>query len=120
MECNNCSNKSDHISPIIKVVDYCNFLCDFCRYPNNEKMSTMAFSTYTDIVKKAIEYNISHGYNQLSIIYHGGEPLLWGYNNFIEAMKFQEDVCSKSTDFKFRNSIQTNGYLLDKRWIKFL
>ena len=79
----------------------------------------MAFSTYTDIIKKACNYNISHGYNQLSIIYHGGEPLLWGYQNFVDAIKFQEDLCLKNPNLKFRNSIQTNGSLLNREWIDF-
>ena len=52
----------NHITPIIKVADFCNFTCDFCRYPNNPHKSSMPFSTFRTIIEKACEYNFSNNY----------------------------------------------------------
>lgn len=109
----------NHITPIIKVVDFCNFSCNFCRYPKNLHKSMMPFSTYKTIVEKVCDYNISNGIYQQSIIFHGGEPLLWGYDNFVSAIKFQEELKKKNSQISFRNSIQTNGALLNEQWIDF-
>lgn len=116
-----CLNNSiNRITPIIKVVDFCNFTCDFCRYPDSPNKSAMPFSTYKAIVEKACDYNISNGCYCQSIIFHGGEPLLWGYDNFVSAIGLQKVLAEKYPELEFRNSIQTNGSLLDNRWIDFL
>lgn len=80
----------------------------------------MAFSTFKTIIEKACDYNVSNGNHQLNVIFHGGEPLLWGYDNFILAMSLEEKLIEKYPNFIFKNSIQTNGFLLDDRWIDFL
>lgn len=112
--------KYDLVTPIIKVVDYCNFNCEFCRYPSISKKTSMSFSTFKTIVEKACEFNIKKGCYQQSIIFHGGEPLLWGYDNFLCAIELQKELTTKHPKLKFRNSIQTNGSLLDDRWVDFL
>ncbi|MCQ2342459.1 MAG: radical SAM protein [Paludibacteraceae bacterium] len=109
----------NHITPIIKIVEYCNFSCGFCRYPHNIHKSAMPFSTFKTIIEKVCEYNMSHGYYKISVTYHGGEPLLWGYNNFLSAMELQKELNEKYPQLIFSNSIQTNGSLLNDQWIDF-
>lgn len=108
-----------HITPIIKVVEYCNYTCSFCRYPHNSHKSIMPFSTFRTIIEKVCEYNMSKGHYQISVIYHGGEPLLWGYNNFVSAIELQKELNKKYPKLVFSNSIQTNGSLLNDQWISF-
>lgn len=115
----NISNLN-RVTPIIKVVDYCNFICNFCRYPNGHNKSSMPFSLYKTIVEKTCDYNCANGYLEQDITFHGGEPLLWGYDNFVSAIDFQKELKDKNPKLIFRNSIQTNGSLLDDRWIDFL
>mgnify|MGYP003466838510 CR=1 FL=1 len=118
---NNCTkcNGKDYVAVILKVVDYCNFVCDFCRYPNNENHSAMAFSTYKAIVEKVCDYNLAHGCNHIQIIYHGGEPLLWNYQNYVDAIALQKELTAKYPSLRFKNNIQTNGSLLNQQWIDF-
>ena len=116
--CISCQ-RNDSVSVILKLVDYCNFDCDFCRYPHNTKQNKMPLDTYKSIVAKACEYNISQGNNRLSIIYHGGEPLLWGIELFEKAIEFQNELKKKYPKLAFRNSIQTNGSLLNQKYIDF-
>ena len=110
----------DQVTLILKVVDYCNFTCDFCRYPNNPHKSVMPFSTFQTIIEKACAYNISKGSSHLTIIFHGGEPLLWGYDNFVSAMRLEKELSQQYPKFNFKNNIQTNGSLLNDQWIDFL
>ena len=119
VKCQEHNSNNDYITVILKLVDYCNFDCEFCRYPHNKFRRSMSFETYKTTVEKACEYNIAHGCNRLSIIYHGGEPLLWGIDKFKSALKFQQDLKEKHPKLEFRNSIQTNGALLNQEWITF-
>lgn len=121
---NNCGTLScrreDHITPILKVIENCNFSCDFCRYHLNERKSVMDFEIYKIIIEKACAYNVSHGWNHLNVIFHGGEPLLWGIQNFEKAMSFQGELKKKHPGLSINNNIQTNGSLLNQQWISFL
>lgn len=113
------SARCNRLSTIIKVVDYCNFTCGFCRYPNSHKKTAMPFSTFKTIVEKACDYNVSNGCYQQDLIFHGGEPILWGYDNFVAAIELQRELTEKDPRLSFRNGIQTNGSLLNDSWIDF-
>ena len=74
------------ISPIIKVTEMCNFDCVFCRY-SNHKQNTGIMNV--DIVKKILEESaeINAETNQkVKVLFHGGEPLLWGIERFYEIL----------------------------------
>lgn len=80
----------------------------------------MPFSTFRTIIEKACEYNFSNNYYELDVVFHGGEPLLWGSENFRLAIELQKELAVKFPKLVFRNSIQTNGALLNDQWIEFL
>jgi uncharacterized protein len=50
----------------------------------------------------------------LKIIWHGGEPLLWGIENYQEIFSFMEKEFS---GYKYQNSIQTNLSLINEEYI---
>ena len=105
-------NKPKYITPIIKLTEACNFSCEYCRYAYNDALTSIA--DYEDVllyIEKVIEYNLSQGEEFIHVIFHGGEPLLYGKKNFRNLVDWQ-----KSRGFKFINSIQTNGFLLDDEW----
>ena len=106
------------ISPIIKVTEMCNFDCVFCRY-SNHKQNTGIMNV--DIVKKILEESaeINAETNQkVIVLFHGGEPLLWGIERFYEIYEYEKELSDK-TGVKFTNSIQTNASLIDDEWIRF-
>ncbi len=51
---------------------------------------------------------------KVTFIWHGGEPLLWGVENFRLVFEFMEDVLS---DIDYSNSIQTNLSLLTEEYV---
>ena len=104
------------LSIILKVVDYCNFRCDFCRYTlqANTSPKKMNIDLAKMCVHKAAMHNISQGKNFLHIIFHGGEPLLWEKKNYEKIFEFEKYLKKEFPDFFFFNSIQTNASLLDQ------
>ena len=113
------SNSRNLITPIIKVVDYCNYECDFCRYHTSAAKNKMDIELYKVIVDKAIKFNLANNWRKVHLIFHGGEPLLWGIDNFVKAVDFQNEMKLIYPTLTFTNSIQTNGLLLSQQWIDF-
>ena len=107
------------ISPIIKVVDYCNFKCEFCRYTTNNARNKMSIELYKTIVEKNIKYNLANGWKRICVYFHGGEPLLWGMDNFKQAVAFQHEMKEAYPTITIENNVQTNGSLLNDQWIDF-
>jgi uncharacterized protein len=104
---------------VIKVSKYCNLRCDYCyEFPHLHKKARMSL----DQIRAAFQ-NIKNSINELAIerasfIFHGGEP-------FLVPLEFYEqvDLIQKSifgTEFKYRNSVQTNLTVLTNRHIEFL
>lgn len=115
------SNNRDFVSVIVKVVDFCNFECSFCRYFQNKEhlVSSMSIDTFERIIEKASRYNIQHDLHHLTVIFHGGEPLLWGIDKFRLAIEYEKKFSKQNNNFKFTNDIQTNGSLINKEWAEF-
>jgi uncharacterized protein len=105
----------NYVNPIIKLTENCNFSCYYCRYSNNGNINDfIKKNELFEIISKCLEYNNSNGYQGLSIIFHGGEPLLWGINNFLDFAEWE-----KNKKILIKKSIQTNGYLLNDEWCSF-
>lgn len=62
--------------------------------------------------------NCSTGFDEVEFCWHGGEPLLSGIEFYRRAVKAQESICARR-GVHFRNSIQTNGTLLNDDWLDF-
>lgn len=107
------------ISPILKVVDYCNFDCYFCRYHTKKDGNKMSIELYKTIIENTIKFNLANNLKVVSIDFHGGEPLLWGLDNFKQAVAFQQEMKGRYPTITFSNHVQTNGSLLDEQWIDF-
>lgn len=106
----------------LRVTSVCNLDCDYCyvfkhcdnswkNYPTTMSMETIdAFSTH---LKK---YVIDNELSIVNIIFHGGEPLLFGKKNIFTTC---DRIDNQLNEFaKVNYSIQTNGTLLDENFIK--
>lgn len=62
---------------------------------------------------------LAKAYDRVSIVWHGGEPMLCGMDYMQFAMQVEERLRCK-TGVVFSNSIQTNATLIDEQWIRFL
>ena len=78
-----------------------------------EYCGKMSEKTLRNIIKKA-SY---HECKECVLAFQGGEPTLAGLDFFQKAVEYEKELAEQ--DIRFVNTIQTNGYGLDKEWVKF-
>ncbi|SUX05178.1 Anaerobic sulfatase-maturating enzyme [Campylobacter devanensis] len=104
------------IAITIKTTNACNMRCKHCYH------ALVGYDNiFLDIekAKQIIDLAIADGYTIIDVLYMGGEPTLWGLNNFISFLKYQ-DLLKQTKSIIFKNTLQTNGLLLDNNWFLML
>ncbi len=102
---------------IIKPTFNCNFRCSYCYLTNGVKSDsrTMKYEVAENLISQAVALCHNKRRKTLTLIWHGGEPLLWGIENYRRifdfAEKHSEGVC-------IRQCMQTNLSLIDAEYIK--
>ena len=72
-------------------------------------------SFINDAIRQIKEYVLNNKLRKkITFIWHGGEPLLWGIENFRKVLEFQEKELS---ELDYGNSIQTNLSLLTEDYV---
>lgn len=102
----------------------CNMRCKYCFYyaiANNREtadMGIMSDATLEELIKSGIEYADGIA----SFAFQGGEPTIAGLDFYEKVVMLQEKYLKLSgkRNLVIHNAIQTNGYLIDDRWAKFL
>lgn len=114
------AHNPNFITPIIKVVENCNFTCEYCRYANHPPKddSIMSVELCQKIIREVCTYNLSKGISNTSLIFHGGEPLLWGKDRFREIWLYEQELKNEFPDLQIKNGIQTNAFLINDEWIE--
>lgn len=101
---------------IIKPTYACNFRCKYCYLSNETKSSHKKFDV--KLAKKAIRQIRTvlekKPRQKLSLIWHGGEPLLWGIENYRAIFAFMKEELS---EVQYKNSMQTNLSLINEEFI---
>lgn len=101
---------------LIKIASRCNLNCDYCYMYQHEDKSwktqpkVINIKTITKVAERIAEYLKTTNNESFDIIFHGGEPLLFGINNIIEMVHIFKNTLV--TDSIITYSIQTNGVLL--------
>jgi uncharacterized protein len=72
-----------------------------------------------DSAKKMIDVAVKE-YDEIHIVFHGGEPTLWGLSNLVEVLDYEKSIEVTNPNIIFKNVIQTNGVLLNDEWISVL
>jgi uncharacterized protein len=98
---------------IVKLSGICNLSCKYCYYFETDRSPKALMDI--NLTKKLIKQS-SEMYSDVHFIWHGGEPLLIGIDAFQEILGFQKEI-QKQKQVVFSNSIQTNGTLINKKWV---
>lgn len=99
---------------VTPVGNSCNLRCDYCYHGNLPKLPLIKMSEM--ILRKFIKESLS-AFDGVRYVWHGGEPLLAGFDFYKKALSFQKKY--KRKDQVIVNGIQTNATLVDRDWATF-
>lgn len=98
------------ITILLKPTEECNFRCQYCYHADTKYVKgRMTIEMFEDVIKKA-----TASYQEIVLIFHGGEPLLMGYPFFEQAIAIINKY--KTGHNTFSLGIQTNGYFLTEQF----
>lgn len=107
-------------SLIIKVAADCNLHCQYCYVERSRgwrrAARIMQLETLERIIREAGAYCRQQRVARFVFYWHGGEPLLAGPAFFETAARLQQSLMPAETVCV--NSLQTNGTLIDREWIR--
>ena len=106
---------NDAFTLILEPVQRCNLRCLYC-YSDVAGAGVMSRQTLQTALEKTARYAEGHGFREIHILWHGGEPLLAGLGFFQAAVKILDGLAS---DLRFHHYLQTNGLLLDHDFCAF-
>jgi uncharacterized protein len=106
---------------VVKLASRCNLDCDYCYvytmadqswrtrplFPSRETMAATA--------RRIAEHARTHGLDAVTVVLHGGEPLLAGGERIAELVTAVRLACPSDTTIEAR--VQTNGVLLDEQML---
>lgn len=104
------------ITFVIKTSFDCNLACSYCYEGQKESCGFLSPTTATNLIKKAGKYAKKTN-SFVTFVWHGGEPLLAGHEFYSHVLQEQKKL---GHGFHYRNSLQTNGLLLNKKMATFL
>ena len=105
---------------LVKVATRCNIDCSYCYWFRDaavyEKPKLMGASVLRQLLQRTEEHIARYSLAQFPIVLHGGEPLLWGIENFRHIADACEAISSR-TGCDIPIAVTTNGVLIDDAWL---
>ena len=95
--------------------NYCNMKCRYCFFDKKTKpQKYMSLSMVEHIMNITLPF-----YDEISFIWHGGEPLSMGIDFYKSVFDIQENH-KRNLNVKIKNSVQSNLTLLNEEFATFL
>src|SRR5262249_23943576 len=105
---------------LVKVASRCNIDCTYCYWFRDatvyDKPKLMSTDVLQQLLQRIEEHVARYGLVELPIVLHGGEPLLWGVENFHRFAEACEGISSRNgCDIPI--AVTTNGVLIGDEWL---
>ena len=104
---------------LIKVASRCNIDCSYCYWFRDpavyNKPKLMSGAVLERLLQRMEEHVTHHELPVLPVVLHGGEPLLWGIENF-NRFAAGCDVITSRTNCEIPIAVTTNGVLINEAW----
>jgi uncharacterized protein len=105
---------------LVKVATRCNIDCSYCYWFRDasvyDKPKLMSDNVLLQLLARIEEHIAAHSLVDFPIVLHGGEPLLWGVENFHRFAKACQAM-SWRTRCEIPIAVTTNGVLIDDEWL---
>lgn len=102
---------------IFKPTEKCNSNCAYCDVVVRKAPITMSLELLETTFIKINEYLLEKNDEKLTLIWHGGEPLLLGVDYYKKALKFINQHCGK-TKHLIEHAMQSNLTLMKQEFIE--
>lgn len=99
---------------IFQSTSFCNIYCTYCYLPDRHKKKKISLDTVKITMDRLKSENLIN--NDLSVLWHSGEPLVLSPDFYNEAFNLIENY--NSSDCRIRHSIQTNAMLVDEKFCR--
>jgi len=101
---------------VVQPTPFCNIDCRYCYLPGRNSKAVIAEETLNNLFTQVF----ASGWvgDQLSIVWHAGEPLVLPVDFYRRAFRLIERL--KPPDLSIMHSFQTNGTLIDDEWCAFI
>lgn len=97
---------------VLQPTPFCNIQCKYCYLPTRDDTSTMDINTVIASFEKV--FSSSFAGEQITVIWHAGEPLVLPVSYYESAFRAIERL--RPPTVQIRHSFQTNGTLVTKEW----
>jgi uncharacterized protein len=105
---------------LVKVATRCNIDCSYCYWFRDaavyEKPKLMSGEVLDRLLQRIEEHVSQYALADFPIVLHGGEPLLWGVENFRRMAEACTRISSR-TGCEIPIAVTTNGVLIDDDWL---
>jgi uncharacterized protein len=105
---------------LIKVAARCNIDCSYCYWFRDaavySKPKLMSREVLRQLLRRIEEHVVKYSLAEFPLILHGGEPLLWGEENFHEIARSCEAISAR-TKCDIPIAVTTNAVLIDEAWL---
>lgn len=101
---------------IVKTTTQCNLACAYCS-EGDQPPRTLSLATFQKLVDELPPVLERVGQREVNILWHGGEPLMWGLDRLEAAMSYAE---AGLAEYELHFTMQSNGYWLDENCIALL
>ena len=97
---------------ILQPTPFCNIDCDYCYLPERHSTARMSLATVRHAAERLLEDELVG--EQLTVVWHAGEPLAMPVAWYDEALVVLHEVLGSVCTVS--HSIQTNATLIDEAW----
>jgi len=105
---------------LVKLATRCNIDCSYCYWFRDatvyEKPKLMSDHVLQQLLQRIEQHVTRYSLVDFPIVLHGGEPLLWGVENFHRFADACEGISSR-TGCDIPIAVTTNGVLIDDKWL---
>ena len=118
------SYRAEFTAALLKVASRCNLDCDYCYVYHHVDQSwrtlpkLMSYDTIRHFGSQLNTYLSGRSHKPFSIIFHGGEPLLFSAEGLVKARDIIRNEVAAQYELEF--SVQTNGHLLTDKGLRVL
>jgi uncharacterized protein len=101
---------------VLQPTPFCNIRCKYCYLPTRDDKSVMSLETVIATFERV--FASAYAGQQMTVIWHAGEPLVLPVSYYESAFQAIERL--RPAAVEIRHSIQTNGTLVTKEWADFI